>query len=266
MNCPKCYQNNYELKKNSFYFCGDDTKQCIVCGRDLPSNRCPSCNNIGYKKGICFSYTKGVDCPTCGKILRKEMPNVIRLPYSYNDSFDNVRYIEGWDSPNKLLVSFNGKNTVLSIEATSRLIKTLGLSPENIPGYKKPQNVQKETISLQEWEQYQRWKETRNELTELIDENLQRWKQFIDSITSLCPEFDEEIDEILFSLRKLPRIMRYIDIGEMPPMDLDDDDLVYYEEGSVMGGLWGKEPSYQLDRKRKTIVEIQIDDISDGKL
>jgi hypothetical protein len=302
LQCPRCRQMGYEIDCH-FHWCGDNTKQCGVCGKDWPSNRCPKCYKIGYGPDMPPGrYGIGVDCPTCGRpFAERIMENQreiqqVKLPYPFPyDQYtgtpldvgevSQLAYIEAWsERPGRLLIRLpipNGTYKELLESETKKLLRTLVLQKENIPGWKKncpnkpkPEKVeaeQVEHISMKEWEEFKRWKESKKELEELGDDNLTNLKELLRAVTISCPEFDEEMDDLIEGMRKAPRLVRYIKTGSFPSMEMDDDDLAYYDESHVLNGGWN--PSYSHShvthapmKRKPRVVEVHIEDISDGKL
>lgn len=384
-NCPRCSQPNFE-SNCTFHYCGDDTKQCPICGKDWPSNICPKCYKKGYQKGLIL-VPRADDCPTCGKrmiqkiklpyrcqlseggwcdiigwcdefpdrlsvrswkkgahgamlddynfadidrpqyqtlhpIATKELltalniqaedipgyrpieervvtmtlqanPHVqkVKLPYPYSyetkNSDTGVAYIEGWseDYPDRLLVKLptgftgdNGQYDTLSKGDTYKLLNKLGFSHENIPGYKptKSEIKQKkkakksasselvEYVSMKEWQEFQRWKDAHNELEEVADENVSNLKELLRAIMIACPDCDDDMDDIIQGIRKVPRMLQYIKTGIDVPMDVDDEDAAYYYESHNMH--WSPAQRHEEQKRGKLIVEVHIEDISDGKL
>jgi len=213
----------------------------------------------------------------------------VKLPFSYT-SDAGVAYIEGWSTPECLLIRVPrtpgaaAQFKTLNSEETIELLRRLGLRTEDIPGYqvtahhgsshawastakpKKKAKAKKESVehvSREEWEAFQRWKESVQEVESIVDDNLLNFKELLKSFTNACPEFDEDFEDLLSGIRELPRIMRYIKTGNHPPADMDDEDIAYYDESHYLSGShWGG----RSHGRQKTIVKVVIEDISDGKL
>jgi hypothetical protein len=128
----------------------------------------------------------------------------------------------------------------------------------------RPERV--EYVSFLEWEQFQRWKERNTEIEETSDEILSEFKSLINTVTSSYSEFDGDFDDLLENIRKLPRVIRYVRSGEEPSMDMDDDNLCYFDESQLMNPSWVGVKAHDRFAKRKLKVTVVIEDISDGKL
>lgn len=232
--------------------------------------------------------------------VMEETPLVIqkvKLPYPFPQVFpeeydlmtaqekadlERMHYIEGWSEKDDgcLLIRDEDKFATLTREESRALLERIGMHPANIPGYKEPLKKKKkkpiiqleegtervETISLLEWEQFQRWKEREKEIEETSDETLSEFKNLIDTVTSAYPEFDGDFDDLLENVRKLPRVIRYVRCGEEPPMDLDDDSLCYFDESQLMNPSWVGVKAHDRFARKKMKVTVVIEDISDGKL
>jgi hypothetical protein len=193
-------------------------------------------------------------------------------------------YIEGWAETEGCLIIRDGDQfATLTKEETLDLLKWVGMHPANIPGYKEPIKKKKkrrpeeqqtnqtgeariETISLLEWEQFQRWKEQNEELESTSDDVMSSFKDLIDTVTSAYPEFDGDFDDLLDNVRKMPRMLRYVRSGEFPPMELDDENLCYFDEAQLMNPSWVGVKAHDRFARKKMRVTVVIEDISDGKL
>lgn len=230
----------------------------------------------------------------------------VKLPYPFQPPFDSVFlkspeeynlmtdkekealeqkqfYIEGWSEKENgcLLVRDGDIFTTLTKEETADVLKWTGLHPANINGYKEPKKKKKkirqleenesaevriESVSLLEWEQFLRWRERSKEVEESSDEILSGTKALIESVTSSYSEFDDDFDDLLENVRKLPRVIRYVRCGEEPSMDMDDDNLCYFDESQLLNPSWVGVKAHDRYAKKKMKVTVVIEDISDGKL
>jgi len=272
LQCPKCRQNGFVMDAH-FHWCGDESKQCRLCGKDWPSNVCRKCYKV---------LVDGQSCclENAVKIQKVKLP----YPYEYNGE---LRRIEGWaETPGCLIISLPTeeredveKVETLTVKDTKILLGRLALCPANIPGYKeeKRQSPSKrrkfnsedevaiEHVTALEWEEFQRWKRNRDDLSDLADDALCNWKGLLNNLTGMYPEFDEDFDDLHDNLRKLPRLIRLIITGEYPPLELNDEDICYYDESYMLG----KRSDGYSDLKRKKgkmVVKVIIEDISTGQL
>lgn len=194
---------------------------------------------------------------------------------------ERTLYIEGWsETEGCLIIRDEDKFTTFTKEETRELLERIRMHPANIPGYKEPKKKKKkihqleenagdariESVSLLEWEQFQRWKERSKEVEETSDEILNEFKSLIDTVTTAYPEFDGDFDDLLENVRKLPRVIRYVRCGEEPPMDMDDDSLCYFDESQLMNPSWVGVKAHDRFARKKMKVTVVIEDISDGKL
>jgi hypothetical protein len=206
---------------------------------------------------------------------QKDKPEKVKLPFEYEIGGKGDYAIQGWlgdGTQGELLCSQTNKNGQthyfpLNKNASAQLLIDLDLTPDQISAssIQETKSDQTEYVSMLEWEEFQRWKQGKKELEAQADENLDQFKELLRILTQTYPDFNEEFDELLDGLRKAPRQIRCIRSGEYPPMEMDDDELNWYEE-NTMRTKWGQNYTESYKRKGKLVVKVVIEDISDGKL
>ena len=226
------------------------------------------------------------------------IPEMPELPENWNTLSSDQKiewdyrlcHIEGWaESPGCLIVRDGSQFWTLNKRDTKILLEKINFQPENIAGYKKgptQKGFTKDTsvlaangqdlgalsgrrceeVTQLEWEQFCRWRDGKQELEEAADEIMSGFKGLVDSISREHPEFDEDFDDLLDNVRRLPRLVRFLRTGEYPALELSDDDLCYYDEDHLLNPSWVGVNAHDRMAKKKMRVQVVIEDISDGKL
>lgn len=260
--CHRCQQPGFK-DGTTFVFCGDRTKQCGVCGKKWPANRCAWCykifngmhcyacgrENVGAKRSM-SSYPPKSDTTATGPVT---------LPFAYTGEDGNTYHLLGWKDATRLRIQCceaGAPEITLNSGDSMSLLRWLDLTPENIPQKKKSKV---KTISKAEWEMFLRFRESLPDLRECASTNLSNWRDHVKYLEDEYADYNnEDYEDQAEEIRRMARLLKYVTDGEMPPDDVDDEDLEWEDDGFVA-------PRYQGPRGRQ-VVKVQIIDISTGDL
>lgn len=260
--CDRCQQLQMHRSK-PIEKIDDPTKQCQLCGRDWPANRC----------SVCYKLTKSLGCKC--KVDSVQAIQQISLPYEFRDEQGHTCVIMGWHAPMKLHVALaDGNECIYSSKNSIKMLHLCGLSPENIPGWdekKRPSLIKAakemlrekhvEYMTPQEWRMWERFKEQSEELLECADDALYDWRQHVEYLEQ--EHLAHDLEDLEERVRRLPRLIRFITTGITIPMDVNDEDLSDYDDPrrNELREAWDYAP-----KRPRTKVKVIIEDISTGEL
>jgi hypothetical protein len=273
-SCPSCLRPGWKGYSNRYI----PGVECSSCGRGWISNNsfCAICK---------LMFAGNTHCPICKSKL-SEPPNAESqktIAFSTEEQtgtaymtqknkiysfWCNVCKADKWSD------SAGGGtcpdchvhlNTATSFDNPKEALK-VAKAREEAKGVKKEKKEKVEKVSAKDWARFQRFQDSFKELEELAAEVKSNWRDHLKYLQEEYSMFDREIDGLDEPIGKIPRLLKFILSGYLPPATIDDEDLDYYDEQCFNHYSAAHDRSFGPIRPMKQIVEVHIQDISTGDL
>jgi len=138
-----------------------------------------------------------------------------------------------------------------------------------LPLHNKDEKVAKTVVvSLEDWEKFERFREHLSELEDITNELRRNWRDHLRYLTEEFQFVDHDFDGLEETVRRVPRMLKFITTGHFPPMHQDDDDLDWYDDQYINRAYNRYDRQYDDFNKRsyhpkkKLVVIVKIEDVS----